>query len=119
MSKLGLLVAGATGYVLGARAGRERYDQIAALAQRVWTHPKVQQASHQAQDYAREKAPEVGERLGEVAKAAAVKATEAVTSSTGDTDGSAGSDAAAVTGSGAKKAAPTKKATSTKATKQT
>ena len=118
MSKLGLLVAGATGYVLGARAGRERYDQIAALAQRAWTHPKVQQASHQAQDYAREKAPEVGERIGEVAKAAAVKATDVVSSSTGHSDGSDGSDAAAVTGAGAKKAAPTKKAAARKPTKQ-
>lgn len=84
MSKLGLLVAGATGYVLGARAGRERYDQITVLAQRVWTSPQVQQVSMQAQDYAREKAPEVGEKIGEVAKAAAVKATEVVTSSDSD-----------------------------------
>ena len=74
MSKLGLLVAGATGYVLGARAGRERYDQIVAVATRFWKSPPVQQAQLHAQDYAREKAPEVGEKISEVAKVAAVKA---------------------------------------------
>ncbi|MEP6666624.1 MAG: hypothetical protein ABJA81_09275 [Nocardioidaceae bacterium] len=70
MSKMLLLAAGATGYVLGAKAGRERYDQIVNLAQRFWTNPRVQQANRQAQDYAREKAPEVGEKLGDAAKKA-------------------------------------------------
>ncbi len=70
MSKLLLLAAGATGYVLGARAGRERYDQIVTMAERFWTNPRVQQANRQAQDFAREKAPEVGEKLGEAAKKA-------------------------------------------------
>lgn len=32
MSKLVLVAAAATGYVLGARAGRARFDQIAAVA---------------------------------------------------------------------------------------
>jgi hypothetical protein len=35
----------AVGYVLGARAGRARYDQIAALVQRVADHPAVQGAA--------------------------------------------------------------------------
>ena len=35
MKKLMLLVAGGVGYVLGARAGRERYDQIKRTATRV------------------------------------------------------------------------------------
>ena len=55
MSKLGLLAAGAVGYVLGARAGRERYDQIVEQAQRLWANPKVQRAASQAQDRARER----------------------------------------------------------------
>ncbi len=38
-----LLVVGlGVGYVLGARAGRERYDQIAAAAGKVWHSPRVQ-----------------------------------------------------------------------------
>lgn len=39
------LVGFAVGYVLGARAGRARYDQIAALVQRVADHPAVQGAA--------------------------------------------------------------------------
>ncbi len=79
MSKLALLAAGAAGYVLGARAGRDRYDQIAAQAQRIWSNPRVQQASRDAQDMAREKAPVVGEKLSDAAR----QATGAVTSKVG------------------------------------
>lgn len=39
-----LLGAGA-GYVLGARAGRERYEQIARAYRRVADHPSVQGAA--------------------------------------------------------------------------
>ena len=39
------LAAGlATGYVLGSRAGREKYEQIVAQYQRVSSHPSVVQA---------------------------------------------------------------------------
>ncbi|KAB1645014.1 YtxH domain-containing protein [Gulosibacter chungangensis] len=41
-SKLALVVGLAAGYVLGARAGRERYDQIAAGAKSVWNSGPVQ-----------------------------------------------------------------------------
>jgi SLT domain-containing protein len=70
MSKMSMLAAGAVGYVLGARAGRERYEQIAAGARRVWTSPRVQQASHDAANLAREKAPVVGQKLAGAAKSA-------------------------------------------------
>lgn len=52
MSKLTLLAAAGVGYVLGARAGHERYDQIKAQAQKVARNPKVQDAAHKAQDTA-------------------------------------------------------------------
>ncbi|MEU4560535.1 hypothetical protein AB0F72_19325 [Actinoplanes sp. NPDC023936] len=43
------LVAGvAVGYVLGSRAGRERYEQIAATARRVAAHPTAVQAQEKA-----------------------------------------------------------------------
>lgn len=90
MSKLGLLTAGAVGYVLGARAGRERYEQIAFQAQRLWTNPKVQQGVSDAQDLAREKAPVVGEKIVETAK----HASETVASKVGSNgDESAGQHA--------------------------
>jgi hypothetical protein len=78
MSKLGMLAAGAVGYVLGARAGRERYDQIAYQAQRLWTNPKVQQVASEAQDRAREAAPIVAEKAVDAAKQAAGAAVSAV-----------------------------------------
>ena len=54
MSKLSLSAAGAIGYVLGARAGRGRYEQIAAVSRRVWNDPRVQQATTQVQNRATE-----------------------------------------------------------------
>ena len=56
MSKLSLLVAAGAGYVLGARAGRQRYDQIAASARKVAGNPKVQRVAHRAQDAAAQQA---------------------------------------------------------------
>jgi hypothetical protein len=56
MKKLMFLGAGAIGYVLGAKAGRERYDQIAQQAQKLRNNPKVQdkmgEAKHVAKDAA-------------------------------------------------------------------
>lgn len=53
MKKLLLLAAGGIGYVLGARAGRDRYDQIAGLATKVKNDPHVQDAAHRAADTAK------------------------------------------------------------------
>ena len=41
--KTGVLVGAAVGYVLGARAGRERYEQIKQWAVEVGKHPAVAQ----------------------------------------------------------------------------
>jgi hypothetical protein len=54
--KIALLVGGAAGYVLGTRAGRERYEQIKSQAQSVWNNPKVQEKAAKAQDLAKDKA---------------------------------------------------------------
>ena len=50
MKKLTLLAAVAAGYVLGSRAGRERYEQIKSGAKKVAGDPRVQSATHKAQD---------------------------------------------------------------------
>lgn len=42
MRKLFLLAALAAGYVLGAKAGRQRYEQIKRLSRQVKDNPKVQ-----------------------------------------------------------------------------
>jgi hypothetical protein len=56
--KLKWLVGFGAGYVLGARAGRERYDQIAGKAQELWRDPRVQEKAGQAQQIVKEKADE-------------------------------------------------------------
>ena len=42
---LKFLLGAAAGYVLGARAGRERYEQLLRTFQRVSDHPAVQGAA--------------------------------------------------------------------------
>lgn len=73
MSKLTLAAAFAAGYVVGAKAGRERYEQIRAGAQKVAEHPQVQSAT----DTVKEKAGEVAASAAEVAKEKAADAVEA------------------------------------------
>lgn len=48
----GLVVGLGIGYVLGARAGRERYDQIRSLWNQVSTSPAVQRAAVKAKEAA-------------------------------------------------------------------
>jgi len=43
--KLWFLGGVAVGFVVGARAGRERYDQLVSTARRMWDHPTVQEAA--------------------------------------------------------------------------
>ncbi len=52
MRKTAFLVGFGAGYVLGARAGRERYDQIRAMFGQVADSPKVQQAAEKAKEVA-------------------------------------------------------------------
>lgn len=56
MKKLMFLGAGAAGYVLGAKAGRERYEQIAQQAQRLRSNPTVQKKMDDAKHVARDAA---------------------------------------------------------------
>jgi hypothetical protein len=57
------LTGTAVGYVLGSRAGRRRYEQIKAGAERLWNDPKVQssvdQVVGQVQGFVKDKAPDV------------------------------------------------------------
>lgn len=48
--KVGLVIGLAAGYVLGARAGRERYAQICEQAGKVWRLPAVQAQVDKAKD---------------------------------------------------------------------
>ncbi len=75
MKKLSLLIAAAAGYVLGTRAGRERYEQIKKAATRVKEDPRVQEKASQAADLAKEKAPVVKDKVTAAASTAADKVT--------------------------------------------
>jgi SLT domain-containing protein len=61
--KLSFIVGVGAGYVLGARSGRERYDQIAAKAEEVWRNPRVQEKADQAQQVVQEKAGQAGQAV--------------------------------------------------------
>ncbi|MCW2829489.1 MAG: hypothetical protein JWP31_181 [Aeromicrobium sp.] len=61
LKKLTLLTAFGGGYVLGAKAGRARYEQISQIAQQVMQNPRVKQATSQAEDLLREAATKVTE----------------------------------------------------------
>lgn len=65
----------AVGYVLGTRAGRERYEQIRSLAQRAWQNPRVQKQVHTAEDF-------VGDQAKKAVSAAADKVSETASNAT-------------------------------------
>lgn len=67
MKKLLLLTGAAVGYVLGAKAGRERYDQIMTTAKGVARDPRVQQKAREAQTAVKENAPAVKDKVAEAA----------------------------------------------------
>lgn len=61
MKKLVFVLGVAVGYVLGARAGRKRYEQIASAAQNVWQSKPVQQQVHKVEDVVQAQAAKVGD----------------------------------------------------------
>jgi len=69
----------AVGYVLGARAGRRRYEQIKAAGDRLWNDRNVQQGVGQlvgtVQGYVKEKAPAVQGAVAGQAKKVVSKVT--------------------------------------------
>jgi hypothetical protein len=69
--RLLMLAAGVgIGYVLGTRAGRERYDEMKAKATALWEDPRVAKARRDVEAYARQQAPIIRERAEAAAKAA-------------------------------------------------
>ncbi|WIM97796.1 hypothetical protein ACTOB_001348 [Actinoplanes oblitus] len=71
--KLMFLTGLAAGFVLGSRAGREKYEEIRANAQKFWDHPTVQEAAGVAQAQANKlytegkdklQSSKLGEKLG-------------------------------------------------------
>jgi hypothetical protein len=63
--KLMFLGGLAAGFVLGSRAGREKYEEIRAGAKKVWEHPTVQEAAGVAQAQATKLYSEGKDKLGQ------------------------------------------------------
>jgi hypothetical protein len=79
--KILFVVGLGVGYVLGARAGRERYEQIRKAAEDVWNQPKVQEGVQTVKDFAMSRAGDVGDTVLDGAK----KLVAQVTQSNGST----------------------------------
>jgi hypothetical protein len=85
-----LLVVGlAVGYVLGTRAGREKYDQMVAQAQKLWNDPRVQKQVKTAEQFAKDKAPDVVDFVTDNAKKVAAQVGSRSTASKSSTTKSA------------------------------
>ena len=72
--RLGVLVGFGAGYVLGAKAGRDRYEQLRRLYENVQASPAFQKATGKAKDA-------VGSGLGsakDIASGGVSKVTDAV-----------------------------------------
>jgi hypothetical protein len=70
--KILLVVGLAAGYVLGAKAGRGRYEDIKQATSKLWGDPRVQRqvknVEGRAKEFAKDKAPEVVDFLSDGAK---------------------------------------------------
>lgn len=65
------------GYVLGARAGRPRYDKLKAKATEAWEDPRVQKVVADTQEFVKENTPVVQEKVVAGTKAAVAGAQDA------------------------------------------
>ena len=83
MKKLSVLVIGAAGYVLGSRAGRERYEQIKGQATKMWNKPVVQSAADNVEQAVKITASDVGSKIADVATDTGAKVVHKVK---GDSD---------------------------------
>lgn len=59
MRRLFFIAGLAVGYVLGTKAGRQRYEQLASVADKLWGSSVVQRNVGRAEGYVKAKAPKV------------------------------------------------------------
>ena len=91
--KLMFITGLAAGFVLGSRAGREKYEEITANAKKVWEHPTVQEAAGVAQAqatklYSESKDKLQTSKLGEKLHSSSTTESSALTSTTDSLAGS-------------------------------
>lgn len=95
--KLLFITGGLVGYVLGARAGRKRYDQIAAAANDLWNAKPVQRRVTEVRDAALELVGDVPATLFKAGKKAVSQAAAKKKQATSKADAPAASTPAAST----------------------
>jgi hypothetical protein len=78
MGKMTFVLGAAVGYVLGAKAGQKRYEQIKGRANQLWSSESVQSKVETAKQTVRDQAPAVADRIGGVAKSAGSTVKEKV-----------------------------------------
>ena len=79
MGKLSFLAGAAVGYVLGARAGRKRYEQITSRANQAWSSEPVQTKVGTAREAVKKQAPVFADKVGEAARLAGSRLKDKVT----------------------------------------
>jgi hypothetical protein len=78
MGKVSFVIGAAVGYVLGAKAGQKRYEQIKGRATSLWSSEPVQSKVETARQTVMEQAPVVADKLGGAAKSATSAVKEKV-----------------------------------------
>ena len=73
MNKLLLIGAAAAGYVLGTKAGHERYEQIKRQSSKVWNSEPIQHGVHEAEEVAKQAASAAGTKVTDAAATAGSK----------------------------------------------
>ena len=106
MGKLSFIAGLAAGYVLGAKAGRQRYEQIARTSGKVWNSQPVQKQVERGKEVAKTKAaPVVADMVADAARATGEKlrqgrsiASEAISSGDDSATSGTGSTGSAPAG---------------------
>ncbi|WP_109472572.1 YtxH domain-containing protein [Ornithinimicrobium cavernae] len=92
MRKLMFIIGAGVGYILGAKAGRERYEQISEQASKVWGNPKVQSTVEDVKAQAPRAASAVAGSAKDIADQARAKVTgHETTGLSGDYENATGS----------------------------
>jgi CHASE3 domain sensor protein len=76
--KLAFVFGAAVGYVIGTRAGRQKYDRLKSQAKDLWEDPRVQRTVSDAETFAQVKLSEAGDAIGDASKKVAEKVGEVV-----------------------------------------
>jgi hypothetical protein len=114
LGKVGMLVGAAVGYVLGAKAGRERYEQITASARELLDKPQVKRVVDSAPGNLGAKVEQVANRAADKVQQAGDKVASSGPATTGTSGATSGTTTTTTTPS-----TPTTTTTTTPATPST